>query len=100
MVTHDANVKDRLHGGSLKEAAAEEKDIARRYYRFYLALQLRDLCNEIPIHQVAQKYDTPRGSVQTLAQTCEGFAAGMIKFCEHMDWGFVCILARCFVIEC
>ena len=51
-----------------------------------MALQLRDLCNEVPIHKVAIKYDVPRGSVQTLAQTCQGFAAGMIKFCEHMGW--------------
>ncbi|KAB5580315.1 P-loop containing nucleoside triphosphate hydrolase protein [Coniochaeta sp. 2T2.1] len=76
-----------LHGATLKETTPEEKDIARRYQRFYLALQLRDLCNEMPIHRVAQKYDTPRGAVQTLAQTCEGFAAGMIKFCQHMGWG-------------
>jgi replicative superfamily II helicase len=76
-----------LHGGALRETTPEEKEVARRYHRFYLALQLRDLCNEIPIHRVAQKYDNPRGSVQTLAQTCQGFAAGMIKFCEHMGWG-------------
>lgn len=43
----------------------------------------------MPIHRVAQKYDMPRGSVQTLAQTCQGFAAGMIKFCETMGWGWV-----------
>ena len=79
----------RLRGGNLKENTPEEKQQARRYYRFYMALQLRDLCNEVPIHRVAQKYDMPRGSVQTLAQTCEGFAAGMIKFCENMDWGSV-----------
>lgn len=90
----------RLHGGSLRETTAEEKDIARRYYRFYLALQLRDLCNEVPVHRVARKYDTPRGSVQTLAQTCESFAAGMIKFCEHMDWGFVLKLVRYSVAKC
>jgi len=71
----------------LKETTAEEKDVARRYRRFYLALQLRDFCNEVPIHRVAQKYDTPRGAVQSLSQTCQGFAAGMIKFCEHMGWG-------------
>ncbi|KAK0656733.1 P-loop containing nucleoside triphosphate hydrolase protein [Cercophora newfieldiana] len=82
-----ALVNKMLHGGTLKENTPEEKDTARRYYRFYLALQLRDLCNELPIHRVAQKYDMPRGSVQTLGQTCEGFAAGMIKFCEAMDWG-------------
>ncbi|KAK4105480.1 P-loop containing nucleoside triphosphate hydrolase protein [Parathielavia hyrcaniae] len=74
-------------GSTLKETTPEEKEAARRYHRFYLALQLRDLCNEMPIHRVAQKYDMPRGSVQTLAQTCQGFAAGMIKFCETMGWG-------------
>ena len=71
----------------MRETTPEETETARRYRRFYLALQLRDLCNEVPIHRVAKKYDTPRGSVQNLAQTCEGFAAGMIKFCEHMGWG-------------
>jgi len=71
----------------MEEKTAEERDIARVYRRFYMALQLRDLCNEVPIHRVAQKYDVPRGAVQTLAQSCQGFAAGMIKFCEHMDWG-------------
>ncbi|WPJ59104.1 hypothetical protein SMAC4_00360 [Sordaria macrospora] len=76
-----------LRGGILKETIDEEKDTTRRYHRFYLALQLRDLCNEIPIHRVAQKYDVPRGAVQTLAQICQGFAAGMIKFCEAMGWG-------------
>ncbi|RFU77694.1 dna polymerase theta subunit [Trichoderma arundinaceum] len=76
-------------GVTLKENTPEEKELARVYRRFYLALQLRDLCNEMPIHMVARKYDTPRGSVQTLAQTCQGFAAGMIKFCEHMEWGLM-----------
>ncbi|KAL7950834.1 P-loop containing nucleoside triphosphate hydrolase protein [Trichoderma barbatum] len=76
-------------GVPLKENTPEEKELARVYRRFFLALQLRDLCNEMPIHVVARKYDSPRGSVQTLAQTCQGFAAGMIKFCEHMGWGIM-----------
>lgn len=82
-----AVVNKMLHGGTLKETTPEEKEISRRYHRFYLALQLRDLCNEVPVHRVAQKYDTPRGMVQNLAQICQGFAAGMIKFCESMGWG-------------
>lgn len=53
-----------------------------------MALQLRDLCNEKPVHVVARNYGMPRGIVQTLAQTCQGFAAGMIKFCAQMDWGY------------
>ncbi|KUI54059.1 Helicase and polymerase-containing protein TEBICHI [Cytospora mali] len=76
-----------MRGGSMKTSTPEEKDLARVYHRFYLALQLQDICNEMSIYRVAQKYDMPRGTVQTLAQTCQGFAAGMIKFCEQMGWG-------------
>lgn len=75
-------------GATLKETTPEEKQIARVYRRFYLAMQLQDICNEVSIHAVARKYDMPRGSVQTLSQTCQGFAAGMVKFCEHMGWGY------------
>ncbi|KAI2638140.1 P-loop containing nucleoside triphosphate hydrolase protein [Xylaria nigripes] len=82
-----AVVNRMAQGGSLKESTSAEKEIARVYRRFYLALQLRDLCNEKPVHIVARKYDMPRGTVQTLQQTCQGFAAGMIKFCEQMGWG-------------
>jgi len=71
----------------MKESSPQELELARVYRRFYSALQLRDLCNEMPIHAVASKYDIPRGVVQNLAQTCHGFAAGIVKFCERMDWG-------------
>lgn len=77
----------RAQGGSMKESTQEEIETARIYRRFYTALQLRDLCNEMPVHVVARKYNIPRGNVQNLAQTCHGFAAGMIKFCQIMDWG-------------
>lgn len=76
-------------GGALRTSTTEEQELARVYHRFYLALQLRDLCNEMPVHRVAQKYEMPRGTVQTLAQTCHGFAAGMVKFCQQMDWGIM-----------
>ncbi|PMB66057.1 Helicase and polymerase-containing protein TEBICHI [Beauveria bassiana] len=76
-------------GVPVPENTPGEKEMSRVYKRFYLALQLRDLCNEMPIHIVARKYDAPRGSVQTLSQTCHGFAAGVIKFCQFMDWGLM-----------
>ncbi|KAH8717471.1 Helicase and polymerase-containing protein TEBICHI [Beauveria bassiana] len=76
-------------GVPVPENTPEEKEMSRVYKRFYLALQLRDLCNEMPVHIVARKYDAPRGSVQTLSQTCHGFAAGVIKFCQFMDWGLM-----------
>jgi replicative superfamily II helicase len=76
-------------GAELKESTPEEISIARIYRRAYSAFQLRDLCNEVPIHDISLKYAVPRGSVQNLAQTCHGFAAGMIKFCERMGWGML-----------
>ncbi|POS71213.1 DNA polymerase theta subunit [Diaporthe helianthi] len=76
-----------MRGGAMKTETVADKEMARIYHRFYLALQLRDLCNEMPVHRIAQKYAMPRGTVQTLAQSCQGFAAGMIKFCEQMGWG-------------
>lgn len=73
----------------LPETTADEIRTARIYRRFYAALQLRDLCNEMPIHLVARKYGVPRGFVQILSQICEGFAAGMITFCDKMGWGML-----------
>lgn len=76
-------------GGVLKENTAEEVRLARVYRRAYSAFQLRDLCNEMPVHEISLKYSVPRGQVQTLSQSCHGFAAGMIKFCERMGWGIL-----------
>lgn len=79
----------RSQGAKLPEDTQAERDVARRYRRFFLALQLRDICNEKPIHSVARDFGMPRGAVQVLAQSAQGFAAGMIKFCEVMGWAYV-----------
>lgn len=71
----------------MAKSSSEEVEKARIYRRFYAAFQLRDICNEMPIHAVARKYDISRGVVQVLAQNCHLFAAGMIKFCERMQLG-------------
>lgn len=77
-----------VSGGQLPENTPEEMNIARIYRRAYTCLQLRDLCNEIPIHDISLRYNVPRGQVQNLSQSCHGFAAGMIKFCERMGSAF------------
>jgi hypothetical protein len=41
----------------------------------------------MPIHAVARKYEITRGTVRNLAQSCHGFAAGVVKFCERLEWG-------------
>ncbi|KAL8923599.1 MAG: hypothetical protein Q9208_004546 [Pyrenodesmia sp. 3 TL-2023] len=83
-------IPDRANSGKqFAEEDPEQVKLARVYRRFYAAFQLRDLCNEVPIHLVARKFEIARGFVQTLAQTCEGFAAGMIQFCEILGWGML-----------
>lgn len=76
-------------GAALKETTADEARVARVYRRVYSAFQLRDLCNEMPVHEISLKYSVSRGQVQTLAQTCHGFAAGMVQFCRRMGWGML-----------
>ncbi|KAJ5206666.1 hypothetical protein N7491_002719 [Penicillium cf. griseofulvum] len=76
-------------GASLKETTPAQINQARIYRRAYTAFQLRDLSNEVPLSTIAHRYKIPRGTVQTLAQQCHGFAAGIVKFCQRMNWGMM-----------
>lgn len=76
-------------GASLKEETLAQINQARIYKRAYTAFQLRDISNEVPLSTIAHRFKTPRGSVQTLAQQCHGFAAGIVKFCQRMNWGMM-----------
>ncbi|KAK5950471.1 hypothetical protein OHC33_008414 [Knufia fluminis] len=69
---------------NLPERTEDELRTARIYRRVYSTFALRDICNETPINTISLKYNLPRGTIQNLAQTCHGFAAGMIKFCQRM----------------
>ncbi|KAL4779295.1 hypothetical protein BJX76DRAFT_93935 [Aspergillus varians] len=76
-------------GASMKEKTPEQVTQARIYRRAYAAFQLRDLSNEVPLPVIASRYQIPRGGLQTLAQQCHGFAAGIVKFCQRMGWGML-----------
>lgn len=83
-------IPDRVQSGaSLKETTPEQLNQARIYRRAYTAFQLRDISNEVPLSTIALRYRIPRGTVQTLAQQCHGFAAGIVKFCQRMNWGML-----------
>ncbi|KAF7530020.1 hypothetical protein PCG10_004995 [Penicillium crustosum] len=79
-------------GASLKETNPAQIKQARIYRRAYTAFQLRDLSNEVPLSTIAQRYKIPRGTIQTLAQQCHGFAAGIVKFCQRMNWGMMAVV--------
>ena len=75
--------------GPLPQTTPDEILTARIYHRFYAALQLRAICNEVPLDKVAARFRTTRGFVQSLSTTCHSFAAGIIKFCERLGWGML-----------
>ncbi|CAD7699534.1 unnamed protein product [Ostreobium quekettii] len=54
--------------------------------RFYAALILHDLIQEVPIDAICEKYEILQGGVQSL-QTNSGKFAGMVAlFCERLGW--------------
>jgi hypothetical protein len=72
-------------GAELPNRTDDDINLARVYVRAYAAFRLRNICNEAPIHQISNHYDVPRRFVQS----CHGFAAGMVMFCERMGWGML-----------
>ncbi|XP_077294187.1 DNA polymerase theta [Arctopsyche grandis] len=56
------------------------------YKRFYTALALQDLVNEIPLNKVADKFNCPRGMLQSLQQSAATFAGMVTAFSNQLGW--------------
>ncbi|CAG4991657.1 unnamed protein product [Parnassius apollo] len=54
--------------------------------RFYTALALQDLVNEIPLSEVAGKFQCARGFLQGLQQAAATFAGMVTAFCHQLGW--------------
>ncbi|XP_055376820.1 DNA polymerase theta isoform X2 [Condylostylus longicornis] len=54
--------------------------------RFYIALALQELVNEVPIGCVANKYKCNRGLLQSLQQMSSTFASIVTSFCNALNW--------------
>jgi hypothetical protein len=51
---------------------------------------LYDLWNNMPIHEVAKKFDVPRGYIQNLMSQAATQSSVNLRFCEELDefWAF------------
>jgi len=56
------------------------------HQRFFTALALNDLVNEMPISQVTEKYSVNKGVVQNLQQAASTFAGMVTAFCNRLGW--------------
>ncbi|PZC85504.1 hypothetical protein B5X24_HaOG216612 [Helicoverpa armigera] len=54
--------------------------------RFYTALALQDLVNEVPLAEVATKFQCARGFLQSLQQGAATFAGMVTAFCRQLGW--------------
>ncbi|CAH2071669.1 unnamed protein product, partial [Iphiclides podalirius] len=54
--------------------------------RFYTALALQDLVNEVPLSEVAKKFQCARGFLQGLQQAAATFAGMVTAFCRQLGW--------------
>ncbi|RVE44014.1 hypothetical protein evm_011312 [Chilo suppressalis] len=54
--------------------------------RFYTALALQDLVNEMCLSEVAAKFQCARGFLQSLQQAAATFAGMVTAFCNQLGW--------------
>lgn len=60
--------------------------------RFYTALALQELVNEVNINTVAAKYKFTRGQLQSLQQMASTFAGVVTHFCTALNWNLLALI--------
>ena len=66
-------------GGMAPCQTVVQARLAAVHRRFYAAMALHDLANEIPLPEVVKKYCTTRGVLQSLQQSAATFAGNKMR---------------------
>jgi replicative superfamily II helicase len=69
--------------------SSHEMDLRKRLFttrRFYVALMLSDLLNEMAMQDVEAKYTVNRGQLQSLLKSASMFSVSITAFCNAMGW--------------
>ncbi|XP_072036827.1 DNA polymerase theta-like isoform X3 [Amphiura filiformis] len=72
--------------GNIPKHTAKQQHTLAIHNRFYTALILNDLVNEMPLNAVARKYECARGQLQSLQQNAATFAGMVTVFCGKLGW--------------
>ncbi|KAL2622687.1 hypothetical protein R1flu_002892 [Riccia fluitans] len=70
------------HGGRQQSM----DNLLRICRRFYVALMLSKLVQELPLMEVSESFKVPRGTVQALQGSAGRFAAMVTGFCQRLGW--------------
>ena len=76
----------RAVNGKVPERTPEQRAISGVHRRFFTALALHDLVQEVPLHVVARRYGVSRGLLQSLQASAATFAGMVTAFCEKLSW--------------
>ncbi|KAL8575274.1 hypothetical protein ACOMHN_001819 [Nucella lapillus] len=74
-----------ISGRVPSKTAAQARAVAI-HRRFYTALALHDLVQEVPLLEVAAKYSCNKGQLQSLMQSAATFAGMVTVFCARLGW--------------
>eukprot|EP00794_Sanderia_malayensis_P007880 gene7880-8731_t len=72
--------------GRLPTRTAEQRQRLAVHQRFYSALVLLELINEISLRTVSRRYNVSKGLLQSLQSSASTFAGMVTKFCEKLGW--------------
>merc|ERR1740123_1092613 len=72
--------------GTLRMTDPEQRKSLAMHQRFYTALALHDLVNEMPLHKVAAKFGATKGMLQSLQQAASTFSGMVTVFCDRLGW--------------
>ncbi|XP_024542477.1 helicase and polymerase-containing protein TEBICHI-like isoform X1 [Selaginella moellendorffii] len=85
-MAHGAPMQGRKRSIKGSEKASEADQNLRVYRRFFVALILSKLVQEVPLMDVCSTFKVPRGTVQALQDSSGRFAAMISTFCERLGW--------------
>lgn len=74
-----------MRGTVNKQVESQARSLAI-HQRFYTALALHDLVNEVRLTVVSQKYGASKGMLQGLQQAAATFAGMVTSFCGRLGW--------------
>ena len=72
--------------GRIPARTTEQRWKLAVHHRFYSALALLELVNEIPLRTVSRRYNINKGLLQSLQSSASTFAGMVTKFCEKLGW--------------
>uniref|UniRef100_A0A8D8T3V8 DNA polymerase theta n=2 Tax=Cacopsylla melanoneura TaxID=428564 RepID=A0A8D8T3V8_9HEMI len=78
-----------LHKIQVKPSYAktpEGRKLLSIFKRFYTALALQDIVNEMSLAEVSFKYSCNKGMLQSLQQSASTFAGMVTQFCRKLGW--------------